>query len=216
MQVCIIITSAHCHAKRREAVRRTWLKRLPSNMTATFIVGDGPSNDEPDVLQVAAPDDYGSLWVKVREAFRYSLRFDQPDYDYLFKCDDDTYVVPERIESAITEVKPGRLGQYIGRLCGHNSDYCQGGAGYLLSRWLVGKLATAPDCPDPLWGEDGWVGCHARSLVRALPCFRFNADANKWPTPTNDLISAHRVRTIEHMLDLHARYLCVAPAVPNV
>ena len=216
MRIYIIITSAHCCAERREAVRHTWLKRLTPDMTARFIVGDGPKIEEPDVVQLSTPDSYDGLWHKVREAFRYSLSFGQPEYDYLFKCDDDTYVAPERIESAITEIRPGRLGQYIGRPCDHNPDYFQGGAGYLLSRWLVGKIAQAPDCPDPIWGEDGWVGCHARELVQILPSFKFNADARKWPTPGNDLISTHGARTVETMFRQHARYLCASPSVPTL
>lgn len=201
MNIYIAIISAHCYADRRAAVRDTWFKRLLPGMSARFILGEGPNVDEPDICRVPSPDDWDGLWHKMRETIRYSLRPDQPKYDYLFRCDDDTYLVPERLESAATS------GDYIGRLWDHNPVYCMGGAGYLLSRALAEKLAGAADCPDLPWGDDGWVGFHARENgVMPVSCERFTASPQSWPTPKNDFITGHSARSPKLLRDYHSRY----------
>ena len=209
MNIYIVILSCHNYRLRRASVRLTWMKRLLPNMTARFVVGAGPVIDELDVVQLPTDDGWDALAHKMRDAFRYALRPDQPPWDYLFKCDDDTYLVPERLESAV-------IGEYVGRPWEHDESYVQG-AGYFLSRRLVEIIANAPDCPDPAWGEDGWVGFHARANgAWPTPCWRFTDDWKAWPTPENDLISAHCKHQVELMFTYHARYVCATPTVPTI
>ena len=205
MNILILILSGHCHAERRKSVRHTWLKRLLPNMTARFVVGNGPCIKEPNLWQLPADDSYAGLQEKVRLAYRYAVGPDGLQFDYLFKCDDDTYLVPERLQSAIATVELGQP-HYIGRLCGTNNDYCHGGAGYFLSRWMVGVLGNTPLMA--VDGEDGWVGLNCRQLVDTVECQRFCYHPDEWPTPDNDLITAHAARTPEAMFRCHARYLC--------
>ena len=209
MRILIIILSAHCFAERRASVRQTWLTRLPPNMTARFVVGDGPKIEEPDVWQVPAGDNYFNQ-DKLRLALRYAVGHGAPMFDYLFKCDDDTYLVPERLESAITDVEVHQP-HYIGRRCGINNDYCHGGAGYLLSRWMVCALCHAPATTED--SEDGWVGLRCRAVTALVDCQRFCDKPTEWPTQRNDLITTHQLRTPELMFQFHARYLCPVPLI---
>jgi hypothetical protein len=84
--------------ERREAVRRTWLSRPAKGVSHFFFVGRGADvTGENDVVVLDVDDGYGFLPLKVREAFSYALR--HYDADWLFKCDDDTYVVLDRLSS---------------------------------------------------------------------------------------------------------------------
>jgi len=165
------------------------LPRILPGMTAKFFVGEGPPVAEPDVVQVAAPDTYIKLAWKTREAFRYALDFS--DWDYVFKCDDDTYVVPERIESLVGEIQPGRQAQWIGSDVLKKDGYTAGGAGYLLARSIVQALQVA-EMPRYDWeGEDMWCGCTARNHVRCLWTPRLCQCSEPYPAQDNDQVTCH-------------------------
>src|SRR5690349_1177070 len=95
--ILIGICSCHRYAERRQAVRNTWLRSLPEDMKALFFVGRAPGLEceEPGLVQLPVSDEYGQLTVKVLAFYRYALEYFS--FDYLFKCDDDTYVHVERL-----------------------------------------------------------------------------------------------------------------------
>jgi hypothetical protein len=95
-----------------------------------FFLGQGNENPAEDEVIVGEPDDYYSLPHKVRAAFRWAL---EQGYDYIFKCDYDTWVdVPALLASGFE----GH--EYIG-LMGDEGEggglaHCpSGGVGYWLS-----------------------------------------------------------------------------------
>lgn len=146
-RILIGICSCQRHAEKRAAARETWLQRLPPEISAAFFVGGGGEAEESDVIQLPTNDDYARLPKKVRAFFQYALA--HYDFDYLFKCDDDTYVFCDRLSDLL---KGGP--DFIG-----SADYwpghADGGAGYLLSRTAVRIVAEA-ECPDS-GPEDVWV-----------------------------------------------------------
>jgi hypothetical protein len=93
-KILIAICSSHVHAERRAAVRETWLSRLVCGMEAHFFVGNGPHVSEKNLVALPANDSYAALPSKVQVFFQYAL--ERYDFDYLFKCDEDTYLFPER------------------------------------------------------------------------------------------------------------------------
>lgn len=208
MRYLILICSAHIHAARRQAVRATWLPRLWNNMSAKFIVGHGPPVDEPDIVQVDAPDDYYGLPCKMREAFRYALTL--PDWDYVFKVDDDTYVVPERLESVML-LGPGRYAEWVGR---KHEEFAAGGAGYVISRRIV-EFASQFRLPVNYWhGEDGWCSAAARRCkAQCHWTEQFVQELEPYPTPDNFLVTTHWCNPCL-MRKRHAQYLCATPAPP--
>lgn len=220
----IAIASAHCNEERRRAVRETWLPRLLPAMTARFFVGQGPAVEEPNLVQLEAPDGYFQLWEKMREAMRYALCY---EWDYYFKCDDDTYVVPERLDAALDAAylapknltRPGNPGpkrvgsepEYVGTTWspeGNPSLYAHGGAGYFLTRRIVEFiLRRSVPCPNEAWGEDGWVGCHARKTTRFYMSPYLYHERDRWPLQSNNLATCHRVYGLEAMRQIHAQFL---------
>jgi len=176
----IAICSALAHSARRKACRDTWLQRLPGNVAAFFFVGRGYSGPaETDVIQVNAADDYASLPKKVTAMLRYVVRHFH--FDYLFKCDDDTYVVADRLNEL-----PGS------DMCAFlwNGKTASGGAGYLLTRSLAGSLTGEID--ESGYYEDVEVTLAARRLhASILSTKRLQLDHGASPAPDNEFITAH-------------------------
>ena len=195
-RVLVGICSAHVHGKRRDAVRKTWLSHCTGRVEARFFVGGG-SVSEPDTIVVDAPDDYKNLPIKVRAFFRYVL--EHFEFEWLFKCDDDTYLVPERLLSLLGahDVVGDRL------LASRGS--AQGGAGYLLSRNAVEFLATEDSLRQK--GEEDIILTNA--LVRRgwswKATDRLWRDARRVPQQRNDVVTCHEICP-EKMLAIHTHF----------
>lgn len=230
MKFFVLICSCQKYRDRRQVVRLTWLPRLLPNMQYGFVIGRGPPPpaDEPDVFQVDAPDTYEELAAKIQAAFRYTLQF---EWDWLFKLDEDTYFVPERlhlafetavlaphypvVSGATRDPRPGEP-DWIGAESYDEAGYAHGGAGYLLTRRLVERLVTSPITPDLMDSEDGWVGkgCRLWTRLYVTPLLHHHNDRGVWPTPDNQVITCHGNQTPELQWKFHARYLCAKPSVP--
>lgn len=124
VNILIAICSSHIHAIRRAAVRDTWLCRLPAGMQARFFVGNGSQLSEADVVDTTVDDSYAALPAKVQAFFSHAL--ERYDFDYLFKCDEDTYLLPERLRELVAPDC-----DLLGSQDGAHHNYAYGGAGYL-------------------------------------------------------------------------------------
>jgi Galactosyltransferase len=128
---------------RIEAVRDTWLtqaNKLP-NVTARFFYGNGGTRDPlADEVFLKVEDDYEHLPHKTIAVVKYAL---DHGYDYLFKCDDDTYVWPDRL---IEELRHSSF-DYAGY---QHGNVCTGGPGYFLSRRAMEAVQSQPFT----WCED--------------------------------------------------------------
>lgn len=179
----------------RRAVRSTWMRRLPPGMQAVFFVGDVPGRrmSEPKVVQLPCPDDYEHLPRKSREVFRWAL--ENQVFDWVFKCDDDTFVHPERLAALVAGGLDARC-LYGGREPkGRNRP--SGGAGYLLHRSMLERVVADPAWPD-CGAEDVEV---ARAVRRAGGGIVLDARFNSCPSPApavdNELVTAHWLRPSE-------------------
>jgi hypothetical protein len=139
-RVLIGICSGRGMRERRVAVRDTWLRHVPSPIEGVFFVGDGPAPVEPDVICLPVPDDYDSLSIKVHAFYRHAL--DHLAFEYLFKCDDDTYVHLERLTAL---ARPGV--DFVGSREFESKGFASGGAGYLMSRSLIEHFVAEPVVP---------------------------------------------------------------------
>lgn len=175
-------------AERAERCRRTWLVHAPrQGIDYVFLVGGATEfRREGDVLYLPCPDDYPSLPQKIRRFCQWALR--HADFDYLFKCDDDTYVDLARL----AHYPVGRALDYAG---GQYAGYASGGGGYFLSRRAAALVAEHLDAP---WGnEDELVGqclkAHGIDLL-ADPAFQgFTRWTGVAPRPDNRVITAHGI-----------------------
>lgn len=222
MKLFVLILSCHKFAARREACRETWLPRLLPNMQYRFYVGEGPAVNEQDVVQLSVSDSYLALRDKTPAALTHALQF---EWDWLFKCDDDVYVVPERLEAALKsaqlyygytkrETRP-KEPHYVGCVTQPGDFYGYGG-GYFLDRWLTQKIMRTEaadrikhaDLFVPSLGEDGWIGHLARKHVRYWTTDMINCKPEPVPTIYNNLVMCHRKNPIA-MCQAHLSYIRV-------
>ncbi len=215
MRIFILIASARVYTERREGCRSTWIKRLDAGMDYIFHAAGGDPL-EPDVqLRPDAEDVYGkcaNLWHGMRWAVK------ERQFDWFFRVDDDTYVVPERIRALIgsfskvecamdnrsfigvecpldgskVNVNFNRA-EYIGSSKCAATRYGTGGAGFFMSRRLVEHVASLPEPVDNGRDmDDGWVGWVARRFGCPFHwTHRLVHDKGPWPALNNDLVTGH-------------------------
>lgn len=185
-RILIGITSCRKHKERRDACRATWMSKPVDGIRPVFFVGGGvPLPDEPDTITLDCPDTYEALPAKIRAFFDHALQHES--FDWLFKCDDDTYVAQNRLHDLT-------VGNH--ELAGNaefldTKGYASGGAGYLLSKRMVAILAGDRSLPG--------VGCEdiimtkaaLRHGATALPSPRLVWTVAPAPRPDNDLITCH-------------------------
>lgn len=173
--------------EKRDAVRRTWLQYPQPGVECLFFVGgDKPLSEEEqkDTVHLDVPDGYHELPAKVFAFFRYAL--EHYDFDWLFKCDDDTYLKLSRLPELAL---PGY--DLIGDVMIDTRQAPSGGAGYFLSRGMVEKIVTQLSLPS-LGAEDLIVGRLAFQLGgKSLATGRLYMNNVYYPDENNDMVSAH-------------------------
>lgn len=198
MRIFIAICSAVYLRDRRQACRDTWvqdIKDLAPNVDYKFFVGvpevenEQPTELEADVVQLQCNDTYHRLPEKIHSILQYVE--DNCEYDYVFKCDDDTYVIPDRLE----------------RLCKNGDDYigepmsgmaAYGGAGYFLSKKAVKTLLASP-----AWKDNGMEDMHIGELCRANGISVVKGEGlhgRRYPLPAfnNDIVTNHSVHATDY------------------
>lgn len=201
MHLHLIITSCRAHTEARKACRETWLAgSLPEGVSYAFVIGgvEEPEN-EPDVtLLRRVPDDYYGLVNKVVVALYRALSI--PGWEWLGKCDDDTYLhLPRAVE--LLEAQPPDIhgvGLGVGGL--GEIPWVMGGAGYFLRREAVETIIARAKSGEwkipPLVAED-----HAISTATVRAGYKWHytdrlhqyGPPQYWPLPENNSISAHKI-----------------------
>ncbi|HEY1121659.1 MAG TPA: hypothetical protein VGE67_08670 [Haloferula sp.] len=196
-KILVGICSALCHSERRNAVRASWLSEPVAGIDCRFFIGGGESSDdEPDTVCLPVDDSYEALPGKVLAFFRDALA--TSDFDWLFKCDDDTYVALERLPQLIDGVHDLIGNEYI-----DSRGSPSGGAGYLLSRELVARLAGEPSISSR-GAEDVLIGEAAVRLgARVKSSDRLCWNSARIPMRDNDLITSHWCAP-ERLLAIHS------------
>lgn len=186
---------------RRRACASTWVGRLRAtpDVHVVFLVGNGTGEAWLDdgVLHLPCGDNYDSLVHKTREFCRWALT---QDFDYLFKCDDDTFVVTDRF----LEFDPaGR--DYIGvdPVDHIHPKFASGGAGYWLSRPAAQAVAkmdierTIAECSTN--AEDYCVYWTLKDRFTFCNDLRFRAwnEAHCVPKSSNEVVTVHYAKPHE-------------------
>lgn len=196
MKILILICS--CNSEKslelRQACRDTWLQHNERGIYHLFFVGG--DNDELDTLSLDVDDTYEFLPGKVRECYRHVLN--NYEFDYVFKCDDDTYIQIERLKTLIGNADFGG-NEFI-----LSDKFASGGAGYFLSRSL---LETIMDEEIPDKGAEDLVFSalalkHAKSVLSSS-LLRFSGD--KYPKYNNDYVTSHWL-TPKKMRFIHSTF----------
>ena len=157
--------SCHKYAFKRAGCRSTWLKHLVPGMEYFFMVGRGAEPVESDVVKLDADDGYGALH-KQHATQVYAVT--HYDFDWLFRVDDDTFVVPSRLPILLFDFEQYHRNSLRPKVEMIGSDWLpdhtwgSGGGGLLFSRRVVeyqAKAGVRPGCTD---GDDGWACARAR------------------------------------------------------
>lgn len=185
--------------EQRRACRLAWLNKLmPANVQAVMVVGRGLPVVEPLVRQLEVDDDFWHLPAKMKAAFKEVLR--SSDFDWLVKCDDDSFMHLERLVQYVAQLPVGSRDIYGAPT--RRRDCVCGGGGYVIHRDTVAAIAADSALPD--CGREDVEVCKAvmRAGGKVIAEPRFNATASPSPAPGNDLISCHHL-TPADMLRIH-------------
>lgn len=138
-----------------QACRETWVKDFApfKNVTTKFFYGkpeEGyPRQPLPDEVFLDCGDKYGDLPQKTVATMKWALE-QQPEFEFIFKCDTDTAVYADRL---LIEIMENRF-DYAGY---RHANVCSGGPGYLVSRHAAEIIAQHGEQNGDIWAEDVWV-----------------------------------------------------------
>ena len=185
VSILVGICSGQGLEERRNAVRDSWLRHPQEGVECLFFIGGEAAEEERgDTVGLDAPDTYNGLPAKVLAFFRYGL--EHYDFDWIFKCDDDTYLDLSRLP----ELADSRYGLIGDALLGERKAP-SGGAGYFLSRAVVEEIVARPDVP--LTGAEdlifGKLALETGAEYLVTP--RLFLSNVRYPLPDNDTVTAH-------------------------
>ncbi|SDR39609.1 hypothetical protein SAMN05444161_3475 [Rhizobiales bacterium GAS191] len=201
MTLIIAVTGCRRTVARMEAVRATWASHIVADVDVLYFVGSGDALVPEWLTELDAPDDYASLPIKIHRIHQW---LSGRAFDWVFKCDDDTYVVVDRLLAELPRLRPK---DFLGS-ASFFPHFASGGAGYLMHREASNCLAREPvPCPAP---EDVYFTQRLRSLgytFRSTPRLRCDSRYGDEPTRDNDIISCHWLDPLG-MRRLHDAFLC--------
>ncbi|XP_032664442.1 beta-1,3-galactosyltransferase 6 [Odontomachus brunneus] len=236
-RLVVLILSSPDNLERRGTIRKTWLVDYHATVRPLFVVGTldilpeqrNTLLSERDkfndlLLLPKLQDSYGMLTKKVLHALK--AVHEGYDFDFLLKCDDDSYVLVHKILKELDrwESKGTRRelywGFFNGRaqvkrsgpwkettwiLCDYYLPYALGG-GYVLSYNLVKFIATNADILKLHNSEDVSVGLWLAPLanIERKHDVRFDTEYRSRGC-SNQYIITHK-QTIQNMRSMHEYY----------
>ena len=134
MKICYIILTCEKYINSRA---KWLLKYSLCNVEKKDIYFLSCKNQEPNVYGWNTSDTYESCPLKYIRFFQNMMI----DYDWYFFMDDDTFILPHRLEKFVKNFDKNKS-LYIGHKCDHISFplYMSGGAGFLMSKPLYLSL----------------------------------------------------------------------------
>lgn len=136
MKILTAILTCTSTQARADACLATWIRDIKLPHDYVFY-GDKAQSQAVDKTWNCEPN-AGDLRRRLPEkTYKMLTESLNHEWDFLFKCDDDTYVVFDRLIEFLKTHDPSQ-DLYIGRQLG-KQGYAQGGAGYILTRTAVKK-----------------------------------------------------------------------------
>ncbi len=209
VNILVGICSCNNAHHRRVACRETWLSHPQPDIEFRFFLGRRePLPNEPDVVNLWVDDGYYHLPAKGLAFYKWAL--ENYDFDWLFKCDDDTYLDLQRLEQVCDDEY-----DLIGDFSVEKRGTPSGGAGYFLKRSMVEKI-VAHYREIPICGaEDVIFGDAVRNLGGKLKAdTRLYMGNDVFPSAGNARVSCHwcspqRLRDVDMMLYQKPAFTCM-------
>lgn len=182
MKVLIAVSSCSCYEENHQSMRDTWLKEaVRLGMDYRFFLENCTVPRQDSIATNS--DEWG-----MTDRLKYKLRWAQKNgYDFVFSCFPDTYARPDRmLKCGFNEYDYfGCVFRYPGR---ESTPYCQGGAGYLVSRRVMDIIsAEASSYPN----DDCWLG---DVLYKHRVSMHHSEDFRQWagsPLKDNTIVTSH-------------------------
>jgi len=137
--LCLILTQPSNLEQQAQAVYDTWGKRC----THLFFLSTKTSMNERGlpILHNPVKEKYENLWSKTKYGFTFAYEHMLNQVDWVFKGDDDTYVIMENMHKLLAAHDPKNpvfFGAHFGKFAKYG--YMSGGSGYVLSKAAVEKV----------------------------------------------------------------------------
>jgi hypothetical protein len=147
---------------RVKAIRETWITELPAGVDYKFFYGSkirqNTERRNPPQVKLRTPDvdevfldcgdNYTSNPAKMKAICQWAL---DHGYDYILRCDDDTFIYPDRIITRDLPLWEGK--DYSGSLV-ESYEFHPGGCMFLSARAMRLVIAAPVTC----WADDTWIG----------------------------------------------------------
>jgi len=182
-KILMCILSCQKYKNRRLACLETWVDEKHDNIKPIFVIGNEniklPVLSD-NILYTPCSDEYDHLTHKVKWFCLWALT--NYDFNYIFKCDDDSYVVFDRLYS-LSESRFDYRGFDIG-------GYASGGAGYFMSKRAA--MAVAGKLNESHAHEDLKIGKIIQSSgMSFIPDGNFQPFNCTFPSADNTIITSH-------------------------
>uniref|UniRef100_A0AC35THZ7 N-acetylgalactosaminide beta-1,3-galactosyltransferase n=1 Tax=Rhabditophanes sp. KR3021 TaxID=114890 RepID=A0AC35THZ7_9BILA len=113
-----------------------------------YLVASSKADKSIKAIKAYKHDSYKYVWAKAKAAFKYIYKRYGTGYDWIIKCDDDSYVVLENLRMFLLNKDPNTHHYYGFRLQFYephtksNYDYIQGGSCFVISKATLKTLVT--------------------------------------------------------------------------
>ena len=137
MKVLTVVLTCSQTQDQADSCRKTWLRKIPEQ--DWFFYGDTRQSLAMENTWDCSPDEGEHRKRLPEKTYKMLNRSLSYDWDFLFKCDDDSYVVFDRVTDLLKGQNKNK-NLYLGKSQFQKGvQFAQGGAGYVLGRESVEK-----------------------------------------------------------------------------
>jgi hypothetical protein len=184
--LCFVLTEPANLETKAIVVYDTWAKKCDTVKFVSVVPHESHSGEKrietlyQNKLPLLQPtghvtESYGNLTDKVFKTLIDLYRTYSTEYDWFLKADDDTFVFVENLRSFLARKNPDKL-TYFG--C-NLKQWVAGGAGYVLSRAALRKLASALINRPRMFFYSGTVNYFSLNLELLITFIKINVNIRK-------------------------------------
>lgn len=137
MKILVAILTHEGTQSNADACIKTWVKDI-QDPHEYYFYGSKTQSEKMDRTWNCEPDEGESRGRLPEKTYKMLVESLNHDWDFLFKCDDDTFVVFDKLINLLKKYNVND-DLYIGSRIVNPFVYAQGGAGYVLTRSAVEK-----------------------------------------------------------------------------